>query len=69
MLGARGQDPFATLPINLLDALVFDLEGVLLRHGGDDLLGAFDFAQSDVNPDILEHVGHLAEKCVDALKA
>ena len=63
------QDSFAAFPINLFDALILDVERVLFRNCGDDLLGALDCPQRNVDPHIFKHVGHLAEKRVDAFQA
>jgi hypothetical protein len=68
-LGGGGEDALAAFPVDSFDLLILDVEGVFLRDGGDDLLGAFDFAQSYVNPHVLQNIGNLAEQGKDFLQA
>jgi len=50
---AAGEDALATFPVDSFDSLVLDVEWVLLGHGGNHLLRAFDLAESHVDPHVL----------------
>ena len=60
-----------TLPVDVFDAAVLGVEGVLPQGGRpvDEHLGLYAFALRDAYPDVLQRVGDLPEQRVNSLEA